>query len=186
MQLRNTICLRFHYALRALHRLLRAFTTYNGTKTESTTKSRPDGPAKEAECSGRRIAQCYVLQTGSGKRQDTLYDCKMLKICRKIWFAWHEFLHHTSVTTNFQFLTKILKMLFTIWFGTPSAGCEDSNVYCGVWALRNFCRTAPQMMWMRQNCRKSCKMCWSFCTNSHQLKPIWSFSDPADPIYFTF
>uniref|UniRef100_A0A183CDJ0 Metalloendopeptidase n=1 Tax=Globodera pallida TaxID=36090 RepID=A0A183CDJ0_GLOPA len=38
-------------------------------------------------------------------------------------------------------------------------GCEDRNVYCGIWTLRNFCRTPPQMGWMQQNCQKSCRFC---------------------------
>ncbi|KAL3072620.1 hypothetical protein niasHS_017594 [Heterodera schachtii] len=37
--------------------------------------------------------------------------------------------------------------------------CEDRNVYCGFWALRNFCQMPPQLGWMRQNCRKSCALC---------------------------
>uniref|UniRef100_A0A915DKK2 Metalloendopeptidase n=1 Tax=Ditylenchus dipsaci TaxID=166011 RepID=A0A915DKK2_9BILA len=37
--------------------------------------------------------------------------------------------------------------------------CEDKNVYCGVWALRNLCNTRAQTGWMTQNCRKSCQLC---------------------------
>ncbi|KAI1718910.1 astacin (Peptidase family m12A) domain-containing protein [Ditylenchus destructor] len=37
--------------------------------------------------------------------------------------------------------------------------CEDRNVFCGVWALRNLCNTQAQASWMSQNCRKSCKIC---------------------------
>ncbi|KAH7720014.1 NAS-10 protein [Aphelenchoides avenae] len=38
-------------------------------------------------------------------------------------------------------------------------GCEDNSVYCGIWSLRNLCRTQAQVGWMSQNCRKSCGFC---------------------------
>jgi astacin len=38
-------------------------------------------------------------------------------------------------------------------------GCEDKNVYCGAWALGNFCTTAAQKGWMEVNCKKSCSLC---------------------------
>uniref|UniRef100_A0A914XTL8 Metalloendopeptidase n=1 Tax=Panagrolaimus superbus TaxID=310955 RepID=A0A914XTL8_9BILA len=38
-------------------------------------------------------------------------------------------------------------------------GCEDKNVYCGAWALGNFCTTPAQKTWMEQNCKKSCNIC---------------------------
>uniref|UniRef100_A0A0N4ZIU6 Metalloendopeptidase n=1 Tax=Parastrongyloides trichosuri TaxID=131310 RepID=A0A0N4ZIU6_PARTI len=41
-------------------------------------------------------------------------------------------------------------------------GCEDKNVYCGHWSLKNLCGipgTPTQNSWMVQNCQKSCGFC---------------------------
>uniref|UniRef100_A0A0K0EY42 Metalloendopeptidase n=1 Tax=Strongyloides venezuelensis TaxID=75913 RepID=A0A0K0EY42_STRVS len=41
-------------------------------------------------------------------------------------------------------------------------GCEDRNVYCGHWSLKNLCGTPgtqTQNSWMMQNCQKSCGFC---------------------------
>uniref|UniRef100_A0A0K0ESM0 Metalloendopeptidase n=1 Tax=Strongyloides stercoralis TaxID=6248 RepID=A0A0K0ESM0_STRER len=40
--------------------------------------------------------------------------------------------------------------------------CEDKNVYCGHWSLKNLCGTpgtSTQNSWMMQNCQKSCGFC---------------------------
>ncbi|KAK5966961.1 Metalloendopeptidase [Trichostrongylus colubriformis] len=44
-------------------------------------------------------------------------------------------------------------------------GCDDTNVYCGVWALKELCNHPNHKGWMEKNCQKSC----NFCIYSHRL-----------------
>ncbi|GMR32540.1 hypothetical protein PMAYCL1PPCAC_02735, partial [Pristionchus mayeri] len=37
--------------------------------------------------------------------------------------------------------------------------CQDTNIYCGAWALQGVCTRAGNSVWMGQNCRKSCGLC---------------------------
>ncbi|VDK41463.1 unnamed protein product, partial [Cylicostephanus goldi] len=37
--------------------------------------------------------------------------------------------------------------------------CDDTNVYCGAWALKNLCNHPNHGGWMMKNCRKSCDFC---------------------------
>ncbi|CAI4224895.1 unnamed protein product [Auanema sp. JU1783] len=39
------------------------------------------------------------------------------------------------------------------------ANCEDKNVYCGAWALKELCNNPSHKGWMVNNCRKSCNFC---------------------------
>ncbi|KHJ78846.1 shTK domain protein [Oesophagostomum dentatum] len=39
------------------------------------------------------------------------------------------------------------------------AGCDDTNIYCGAWALKDYCRHPNHYGWMVRNCRKSCNFC---------------------------
>uniref|UniRef100_A0A1I7SXC5 Metalloendopeptidase n=1 Tax=Caenorhabditis tropicalis TaxID=1561998 RepID=A0A1I7SXC5_9PELO len=38
-------------------------------------------------------------------------------------------------------------------------GCEDKNVYCGAWALKDLCRASGHDQYMAANCKKSCNLC---------------------------
>ncbi|CAB3400264.1 unnamed protein product [Caenorhabditis bovis] len=38
-------------------------------------------------------------------------------------------------------------------------GCEDQNVYCGAWALRNLCTNPSHNRYMANTCKKSCNLC---------------------------
>ncbi|EYC01272.1 hypothetical protein Y032_0108g15 [Ancylostoma ceylanicum] len=39
--------------------------------------------------------------------------------------------------------------------------CDDKNVYCGAWALKELCNHPNHRGWMINNCRKSCNFCTS-------------------------
>ncbi|VDM80911.1 unnamed protein product [Strongylus vulgaris] len=41
------------------------------------------------------------------------------------------------------------------------ADCDDTNVYCGAWALKELCNHPNHKGWMIKNCRKSCDFCTS-------------------------
>ncbi|VDL62412.1 unnamed protein product [Nippostrongylus brasiliensis] len=38
-------------------------------------------------------------------------------------------------------------------------GCDDTNVYCGAWALKQLCNHPSHKGWMINNCRRSCSFC---------------------------
>ncbi|KAK6032709.1 shTK domain protein [Ostertagia ostertagi] len=38
-------------------------------------------------------------------------------------------------------------------------GCDDTNVYCGAWALKELCNHPNHKGWMEKNCQKSCNFC---------------------------
>ncbi|CAI2357302.1 unnamed protein product [Caenorhabditis sp. 36 PRJEB53466] len=38
-------------------------------------------------------------------------------------------------------------------------GCEDKNVYCGAWALKDLCKATGHDQYMAANCKKSCNLC---------------------------
>ncbi|CAL2050352.1 unnamed protein product [Caenorhabditis brenneri] len=37
--------------------------------------------------------------------------------------------------------------------------CEDKNVYCGAWALKDLCKASGHDQYMAANCKKSCNLC---------------------------
>uniref|UniRef100_A0A0N4ZTA6 Metalloendopeptidase n=1 Tax=Parastrongyloides trichosuri TaxID=131310 RepID=A0A0N4ZTA6_PARTI len=40
-----------------------------------------------------------------------------------------------------------------------SGNCKDSNVYCGYWALKDYCYKTSVKKYMENNCKKSCGYC---------------------------
>lgn len=48
---------------------------------------------------------------------------------------------------------EILKKMYCL------PGCEDRNVYCGAWALKELCNHPNHKGFMVTNCRKSCNFC---------------------------
>uniref|UniRef100_A0A0N4WTA6 Metalloendopeptidase n=1 Tax=Haemonchus placei TaxID=6290 RepID=A0A0N4WTA6_HAEPC len=38
-------------------------------------------------------------------------------------------------------------------------GCDDTNVYCGAWALKDLCNHPNHDIFMKNNCRRSCNFC---------------------------
>uniref|UniRef100_A0A8R1I1J5 Metalloendopeptidase n=1 Tax=Caenorhabditis japonica TaxID=281687 RepID=A0A8R1I1J5_CAEJA len=40
-------------------------------------------------------------------------------------------------------------------------GCEDKNVYCGAWALKDLCKDPGHDQYMAANCKKSCNLCFA-------------------------
>ncbi|KAK6742143.1 hypothetical protein RB195_009796 [Necator americanus] len=50
---------------------------------------------------------------------------------------------------------EIVKKMYCI------PNCDDRNVYCGAWALKELCNHPNHKGWMINNCRKSCNFCTS-------------------------
>ncbi|ULT82860.1 hypothetical protein L3Y34_012239 [Caenorhabditis briggsae] len=69
----------------------------------------------------------------------------------------------TNSATNLQILGQRQKMgatdieLLKKMYCQPN--CEDKNVYCGAWALKDLCKNPGHDQYMAANCRKSCNLC---------------------------
>uniref|UniRef100_A0A0K0FL32 Metalloendopeptidase n=1 Tax=Strongyloides venezuelensis TaxID=75913 RepID=A0A0K0FL32_STRVS len=48
---------------------------------------------------------------------------------------------------------ELLKIMYC------SGTCKDNHVYCGFWALKDFCHKSSVNVYMNNNCKKSCGFC---------------------------